>query len=603
MSVRFIGGGGGGSGSVTVTSPESSITVTGSPGSSIGLDINPATTNVYIPAAMTTAAISAAANAAYAAGGGIVQLPPVTITLTGPLPVLAGVQYNGSGFGSYGALGNFTGTILYGNQTFDCFDYNATDAGSQPYANLAAQEAAMVSGFGISNLTISNFVYGIKIGSLWNAGASGPRFTNLAICQCTAWGMWLENTQLEVCSNLSISKNGNNLMLRSSNPFLNCGNATFTWVTASYLTPSGTSPFGRGITVQSVNSSSMNDVAFFHIDSDTGVTPITQAATMSNASANITITDGTKYQIGLPVTFSANANGFIAGTLYFILTLSGNVVTLGNTTYGTAITPTGSTAVNMITAGFAGFSVEGDGTIASTAINVTGMDLEGYASAKVLFQDCHVSKINGDYITQNTGYPTVCIRTSQSLTIALNNTYSVDCDASSPVIHAGAAARSDLFTTQGATYSVGIGIQPLGSGTYNAISYVGGAALSLFGKAIPDLVANSGGAGTLALIRGLQLPPNQLTGTQTLQTNNLYVHTGATNDTWTLPTLTQYWAGFFTYVVNPQAANTLTVQGGASQNIVGLGVAAANSISIAANSNALLVACANGSTYFWARLA
>jgi len=71
-----------------------------------------------------------------------------------------------------------------------------------------------------------------------------------------------------------------------------------------------------------------------------------QAATMTNSSANIGVTDSTQYAVGSYVQFDATENGFTVGVDYCVLTSTGNVLTLGPLG-GTAIAATGSTAVNV----------------------------------------------------------------------------------------------------------------------------------------------------------------------------------------------------------------------------------------------------------------
>jgi hypothetical protein len=68
---------------------------------------------------------------------------------------------------------------------------------------------------------------------------------------------------------------------------------------------------------------------------------------MTNASPNIGVPNAALFPAGQPVQFDTTANGFTAAVTYFVLTSAANVITVGATAGGSAISATGSTAVNV----------------------------------------------------------------------------------------------------------------------------------------------------------------------------------------------------------------------------------------------------------------
>jgi hypothetical protein len=72
-----------------------------------------------------------------------------------------------------------------------------------------------------------------------------------------------------------------------------------------------------------------------------------QATTMTVASANINVTDSTKFPVGKEVEFASTNNGFYTDVLYYVLTSSANVITVAANSTGAAIASTG-TAANFV---------------------------------------------------------------------------------------------------------------------------------------------------------------------------------------------------------------------------------------------------------------
>lgn len=337
----------------------------------------------------TEASILAAATAANAAGGGVVRLPAGRITLTAPLPTYNGVAYHGTPL-----VQNFPGeqtagaggTILVGDGTFIGIAYHETDLGVAP-TNYATFVAGMLKGFAVRDITFENFSYGIKIGALYNPGMQECFFERLCFVACTQWGMWVENDML--CRYYNISANncavGQIARLGSGFTALNCGNSI--WQGTIATTPPDLN--ARGIVNWARGASNLTQISSLHEGCyRTSPSEVVQAATMTNASANITVTDGTKFPLDMPMSFSASVNGFTTNKVYFVVSQSSNVIQVANKMRGTAIAATGNSAVNAKTKGFAFMEFSTlDAGCSFIGPKITEVDLEGGASCRLVMQD------------------------------------------------------------------------------------------------------------------------------------------------------------------------------------------------------------------------
>lgn len=79
-----------------------------------------------------------------------------------------------------------------------------------------------------------------------------------------------------------------------------------------------------------------------------------QTATFSGSgNPNITVTDGTKFLPGLPVIFTTSGLNFTAGIVYYVLTVSGNTITVGNSKFDTGpVNASGSGTLTITHHGF-----------------------------------------------------------------------------------------------------------------------------------------------------------------------------------------------------------------------------------------------------------
>ena len=275
-------------------------------------------------AAEDTASILGAAMAAFNAGGGVVQLPATTIYLSSPLPMYSGVTYNGAGWQLFPSSGSGTGTIPDGQGmvvtsgthliaattgAYDAFDWNNVDSGSA-YTNSKLASLAMLTNAGISNLAIEGFAYGVKIGAKNTAGTLFGLFENLIAINCTQWGFWFENCLHTNYRRISSYYNavGQSMFTASGGNIAvtNCQYKDILGVKNGALGVAQN--LQRGVVFGARNGAFNNGCRIENLQCNAfNTTVVAQAVTFTNASQNITVTDGTKFAVGMPITFSAGA--------------------------------------------------------------------------------------------------------------------------------------------------------------------------------------------------------------------------------------------------------------------------------------------------------
>ena len=131
----------------------------------------------------------------------------------------------------------------------------------------------------------------------------------------------------------------------------------------------------------------------------------------------------------------------------------------------------------------------------------------------------------------------------------------------------------------------------------------GTAAIYLYGFKSPEISINKALGNLEFGTSTLSIPSTQLVNgghisdpAFGLGTSSI-VYTGGAGGTINLVTIPANGDGVVVNISNP-TANAVTVATGGSQNISGHG-ASATSISLAANTSCLLMACVNGGTYYW----
>lgn len=570
----------------------------------------------YPASAATDAAIRTAASAANAAGGGRVILPAGNITLTAPLPLYDGVIYEGTGFGNSVDSGFHPtyGTRLVGNGTFPCFAYNSQGAGDKTtgsfdlgaaLASTTAFLTAMRRGCGARNMAIQSFSYGVRVGGAYNPGIVDPVFEDLFIAECSEWGVWLENCTLGRIRNIHCFKNtiGQMMVAGSSggSAIWNVGNTQFLYV----LCQAGTAQYARNLCVWARAGSYINDLMFFGAQVNGTSLDISATGSWSAGNADITVPDASIWPVGLPVCATSNTSDFGKYAIYWVVYSSGTTIRLSTTKGGTAKVPSSPNSVTFASKGHPHLEIIGESPASVQPCNFQGVDLEANGTTVIYAQNAWgqyiQTNLTPDPSTTAQHFRMITGRTLSQSRIAFPYGYTLDLDSGSQLVIVDGIRREFGARANGGD-NTGFGFGLVVDSSSAAQNPSG--ALYLTGNYQPDIYINKTSK-SLVFQKQIQLLQTHLSGTQSVQTDGYYsslVHQNAANDTWTLPAVTTSHAGQLLFLSNPQSANTLTVQTSSSQNIVGLGVSG-TSITIAANSSALLMACNNNGTLFWARLA
>jgi len=353
---------------------------------------------IFTPQTLTSAGINAAAVTASQAGGGTVLLPAQTITLTAPIIMQPNVAFQGAGWQTSTQLSILVaGTILQGNGTFDCFDYNNVDLAA-PYSTAAQLTGSLLQGPTIQNLAITNFQYGIKCGAQYQGGCQWGFFNNIYVSACTQWGVYFENYSQCIFQRMYITANNHGAWFRGSGTNLNnLGNSNFYKINAGSSTANGA---GRAFYLsarQGSNSpgagSQTNSCSLYDVNGGGGPVTSTQAATMfapiactiTNLSASISVTN--TFSAGDPVTFSVavgtGAGGVAVNTLYYVSAtgLSTSAAQVSATLGGTPITfnASGTPNIQPNKIGLTDMSKVGVGMYVRTTTNTNGFNnLIGY---------------------------------------------------------------------------------------------------------------------------------------------------------------------------------------------------------------------------------
>jgi hypothetical protein len=419
----------------------------------------PQTAGQFFAEASETAILNAA-SLANSFGGGTVKIAPGRTTMTQGLPPYPYVRYDGAAWGSDNRSNKTVGaggTILVGNSGIRGYAYHDTDLSVAP-TDFSTFVDGMLVGAGVSNITFEGYEYGVKIGAKYNPGMQSCFFDNLNFVSCTVADFYVENYWCCEFEHIHSQASGTYsiVAVASGATALNCGNSMWKYPSINinaYTT--------RGLCFWSRNGSELNQDNVYSPESQSNHgTTISQAASMSNGSANIGVTDSTKFPVGMPVTFSGSVNGFIGATAtptvnqtYFVLTSAANVITVGLTTFGSAVSATGNTAVNVRSMGYSLLEMSAQDSGSSlTAINAYSPDLEGNATARVLLQNASFAEISGGYVGANTGtneYATFVLRGSVRTFIRSMRVYTVDADSGSNAILLGdTTATGQVYNLQ-----------------------------------------------------------------------------------------------------------------------------------------------------------
>lgn len=330
-----------------------------------------------------------------------------------------------------GPTGLGAATITGGSLTFDGIDYNNADLSSPPGSG-ATFIAGMLSGFGAINFNWTGFANAIRIGGKYNPGCKYCKFDHNIGNNNQLWAAWFENlsnSEMNVVYGTN-NKVGQVAEVGSGAGVYNTGNNK--WFQTE------TNNVGTGLARNLVSwtrgggSNLTQESHFADAPSQGFVTEVVQVATMSNASCNITVTDGSKFPLDMPTTTDATQNGFTTGQTYFVASNSGaNVITLANTMRGSCITPSSSTAVNLKTKGFPVLEVVALDNGGFIGYHSYGIDVEGSASAQIVLQGITEDYFLSFSLAGGDNYKSIVRRSSSKGYVFSNTATTFDDDSTS----------------------------------------------------------------------------------------------------------------------------------------------------------------------------
>lgn len=582
-------------------------------------------------AAADTIAIQAAALAAFNAGGGVVQLPAVSIYLTAALPIYNGVFYQGAGWVLNPGAGSFqipdgqgtslsSGTILnpVTSGTIDAFDFNSVDAGSDPYGgNQGAASRAMAYGFGISNLAMQNFAYGIKIGAKYTAGGCYCKFSNLIAINCTQWGFWFENMLHPVFDTLRAYYCKVGQMM-----FVHSGNSVAAYNGDYYdllgVTDGAAGNLERGVCFWSRNNATSgmgyaSVVQCNRYNNNLYTSPASVSITAATPGV-VSVPDLSVFAVGMPVVLnkSGTATGtasFNATQTYWVASVSGSTgagtITLANSNFGTALTnATAVSGLTISTYGFSGIEITARDAGSNISLYVYGPDTEGGGTSKLEIQNATNTHIVGQILSNGQSLNDIIIRGSAGVSIENTGNGSIDNSV-------GDAATTSFITNLARGAYTGSGAKT--PGLYFDAVNANRNSLNLANNWMPGStnpsffnMFNAGGFGVDAT--GVGVPIYNFVQGNYANTSlalsfvpaggaGVISYTGATSTTWTMPTITAGAEGLEWCIANSgSAAAVLTLSAGTSQFF---NLSTRGSITIAIGASITLVARYNGGTAYW----
>jgi hypothetical protein len=553
-------------------------------------------TDLYADA--TEASIRAAAVKANALGGGIVHIPQGDITLTSPLTVYSGVRYKGvdpvlsfSLDSPDSAWAWVSGTQLHGDGTFACFEANNTDQGSpaSPFGSNA------ISNFGVKNLAINNFTYGVHVGAVNNFGFMGSLIKNIWFTSCSQWAISLSNFMHSPVERVWARncQNGYYFAASGASSVVMPGNTRMHSLFNIIPNDGRDNRLCRGIVFDAnVANAILNEIYVDRIQNNSfNRTKLSVSATF-NGTANIGVPDSTKFMVGMPVTFTASANGFTANQTYIVLSAAANVITLGNSRTSAAIVASGSTGLTLESWGMP--CMEVISAAASAKVQNSkffGVDIEGASSAGLYVENGASNEFNISEIP-GSAHNHIVGRSASFSTFRSNNGVNHDFD--------GSSTTSEFYGTLAANR------QRVLRGNYRD-STLGVEVLSVRGNGTTagGDFHQRGGSSFLYpnFALGFRISQRDTSVTLGAAQAGFVVFNGASGQTFTLPTLltdatvstTQVGMWFWIHNVS---ANSLALATDGSQLLNN--TAAKTSITIASHSSVLVIGTKTaGGTLYW----
>lgn len=301
------------------------------------------------------------------------------------------------------------GTIINAVGSIAAMQWNKTNPGV-PASSRVFLSGALTNA-GLQSVGFKGFTRAVDGGFTNSMAAAYCTFRNIYAFQCSDWGFYLINYQhCDISRIFSFGATngqiyfGNDVPVTIDAP----GNVVMTDIMA--VIPSNTS---RGLVFECVNGI-MDEILVNRAQAwgNPTVNPVTQAATMSaGAGVNITVTDGTKFAVKMPVTFSSSVNGFTASKIYFVTSVASNVIQVANTIGGSAVAANSNSAVNVITYGMAPLEIVAYAGQNINGVHINNLDAESSGTTGVIFQNVANSELHISALPQAAGgSPQQCVQ-------------------------------------------------------------------------------------------------------------------------------------------------------------------------------------------------
>lgn len=341
-----------------------------------------------------------------------------------PLPMYPGILYENhapalvprAGFAIPGAFEDGfdwkgSGTVFQGDGTFPFLEANATDL------SVPDDEDTPVSGLsqvGLRGLGIDGFTDGISIGAANVMGLEHSVLDEIYVRNCSGWGLSLINAMFTRIGKVFIDspidgttgKGGARFGANMPNSMMSPGNYDVGNLTV-FLGHSGNARKRKGIEFFADNIADANPTTFaaplvhrLQVNSFRFQALLSVTATFTNGSANVTVPDGSLYEPGFLVFATADGLGLNKGLAYYVKTVVGNTITLGNHRTAADILATGNGTLTLQSYGFPHVIV--GGRKANTKVHnlrIGEVDVEGHASAQMYIEHAANGHFNCDTYT------------------------------------------------------------------------------------------------------------------------------------------------------------------------------------------------------------
>jgi len=427
----------------------------------------PASGAVFVPATRDYLGLEVAISACRVVGGGTVLCDSADYDLTQggtnstpvrsysnivikgvpPRFITGNIPDSGSGLQRAG------GTWFVGNGLFHGLAINDTDYVSSPYlangaTNLEAQAAftaAAAQGSNVLDIGFDNCLDGIHVGGTFGAGSTYSRFRVTAI-NCQGWGAWFENNlhnDYEQITALANIKGQVRFRSSSSNAVLQTANCRVGELICTR--PSG-SMTSRGVVISCANGT-IGGLAHSGILQSNAFSPgvVQVAATMTNGSPNVGVPNGSIFIPNVSwVAFTSTANGFEVNRCYCVLSVVGNVVTLGLEPFGAAINATDANAITLQSNGMPLLELTVDDATPANAPSlgtVASLDLEAGGTVKMVMVKSTTAQIIAPAIQPAGSIQDIVFRRAGPFWMVTANANNTDIDTLSPYVAVIDSAR------------------------------------------------------------------------------------------------------------------------------------------------------------------